>query len=122
MAVRALRAGASGYLNKEAAPDELLNAVRAIALGKNYIGQTLAEWLAFDVSGHRESQAHERLSDREYQVLCLISGGKSITDIAETLGRSPNTISTYRSRIMQKMGIHTNAGLVEYALLHQLIR
>lgn len=122
MAVRALKAGASGYLNKEAAPGELLNAVRAIASGKKYIGQNLAEWLAFDVSGHRESQPHERLSDREYQVLCLLAGGKSITEIAEMLSRSPNTISTYRSRIMQKMGIDTNAGLTQYALLHQLIR
>lgn len=122
VAVRALKAGASGFLNKEAAPEELVRAVRALSQGKKYIGQSLAEWLALDVSGQRDSLPHERLSDREYQVFCLLAGGKSITDIAALLSRSPNTVSTYRSRILQKMGIDTNAGLTQYALRHQIIR
>lgn len=122
MAVRALKAGASGFLNKEAAPEELVRAVRTVAQGRKYISASLAEWLALDASGHRESLPHERLSDREFQVLCLLAGGKSISEIAEMLSRSPNTISTFRTRILEKMGIETNAGLTQYALRHQLIR
>ncbi|CAB1368046.1 response regulator [Denitratisoma oestradiolicum] len=122
MAVRALKAGASGFLNKESAPEELVKAVRSVMRGKRYISPRLAEWLAVDISGHRESLPHERLSDREYQVLCLLASGKSISDIAATLHRSPNTISTYRTRILHKMGIETNAGLTHYALTHQLIK
>ncbi len=122
MAVRALKAGARGFLNKEGAPEELANAVRLIAAGKRYISPRLAEWLAVDVSGHRESMPHERLSDREYQVMCLLAAGRPVSEIAAQLHRSANTISTYRSRIMQKMAIETNAGLTEYALTHQLIK
>lgn len=122
MAVRALQAGASGFLNKEAAPEELVRAIQTVTQGKKYISQGLAEWLALDVSGHRESLPHERLSDREFQVMCLLAGGKSVSEIAETLARSPNTISTYRARILEKMGIENNAGLTQYALRHQLIR
>ncbi len=122
MAVRALKLGASGYLSKEAAPDELIKAITTLRRGKKYISPALAEWLALDVSGHREGLPHERLSEREYQVFCLLSAGKSISDIAESLSRSPTTISTYRSRILRKMGIGTNAGLTQYALQHALIR
>lgn len=121
MAVRALKMGASGYLSKEAAPDELLKAVGTLRRGKKYISPVLAEWLALDVSGHREGLPHERLSEREYQVFCLLAAGKSITEIAESLSRSPTTISTYRSRILRKMGIGTNAGMTQYALQHALI-
>ena len=121
MAVRALKAGARGFLNKESAPEELAKAVRTVAGGKRYISPRLAEWLAVDVSGHRESLPHERLSDREYQVMCLLASGRSISEIAAQLNRSANTISTYRTRIMQKMSIEHNAGLTEYALNHQLI-
>ena len=121
MAVRALKAGARGFLNKESAPEELAKAVRTVADGKRYISPRLAEWLAVDVSGHRESLPHERLSDREYQVMCLLASGRSISEIAAQLNRSANTISTYRTRIMQKMAIENNAGLTEYALNHQLI-
>ena len=121
MAVRALKAGAKGFLNKESAPEELAKAVRTVAGGKRYISPRLAEWLAVDVSGHRESLPHERLSDREYQVMCLLASGRSISEIAIQLHRSANTISTYRTRIMQKMAIEHNAGLTEYALAHQLI-
>jgi DNA-binding NarL/FixJ family response regulator len=122
MAVRALKAGARGFLNKEAAPDELVRAIRTIGQGRKYISQNLAEWLATEASGQRDSLPHERLSDREFQVLCLLAGGKSISDIAHLLNRSPNTISTYRARILEKMGIDNNAGLVQYALEQQLIQ
>ena len=121
MAVRALKAGARGFLNKESAPEELAKAVRTVADGKRYISPRQADWLAVDVSGHRESLPHERLSDREYQVMCLLASGRSISEIAAQLNRSANTISTYRTRIMQKMAIENNAGLTEYALNHQLI-
>lgn len=121
MAVRALKLGANGYLSKEAAPEELLKAVDTLRRGKKYISPALAEWLALDVSGQREGLPHERLSEREYQVLCLLSAGKSISEIAEALARSPNTISTYRARILRKMGIETNAGLTQYAIQHALI-
>jgi DNA-binding NarL/FixJ family response regulator len=121
MAVRALKLGANGYLSKEAAPEELLKAVNTLRRGKKYISPALAEWLALDVSGQREGLPHERLSEREYQVLCLLSAGKSISEIAEALTRSPNTISTYRARILRKMGIDTNAGLTQYAIQHALI-
>lgn len=122
MAARALKAGANGFLNKESAPEELITAVHAIAQGKRYISTRLAEWLANNLSGQRNTLSHEALSDREYQVFCLLASGKSISEIAATLHRSPNTISTYRSRIMEKMGIETNAGLTQYALTHQLIK
>jgi DNA-binding NarL/FixJ family response regulator len=121
MAVRALKLGASGYLSKEAAPEELLKAITTLRRGKKYISPALAEWLALDVSGHREGLPHERLSEREYQVFCMLSSGKTISEIAESLSRSPTTISTYRSRILRKMGIATNAGLTQYALQHALV-
>lgn len=121
MAVRVLKAGANGFLNKESAPEELIKAVQTVLRGKRYISARLAEWLAFDASGHRESIPHERLSDREFQVLCLLAAGKSISEIAALLRRSANTISTYRSRILTKMGIENNAGLTQYALTHHLI-
>ena len=121
MAVRALKAGARGFLNKESAPEDLFTAVRTVVGGKRYISPRLAEWLAVDVSGRRENLPHERLSDREYQVMCLLAAGRSISEIAAQLNRSANTISTYRTRIMQKMAIEHNAGLTEYALNHQLI-
>lgn len=122
MAVRALKAGARGFLNKESAPEELAKAVRLVASGKRYISARLAEWLAVGVSGHHETLPHERLSDREYQVMCLLAAGRSISEIAVQLHRSANTISTYRSRILQKMSIDTNAGLTQYAGIHQLIK
>jgi len=119
--VRVLKAGARCYLNKEAAPDELVRAMRTVAQGRKYICQEIATRLAMELGEQRDRLPHERLSDREFQVLCLLAGGKSITDIARTLERSPNTISTYRTRILEKMGIENNAGLVQYALRHQLI-
>ena len=122
MAVRALKAGASGFLNKESAPEDLIKALKTIAGGRRYISQEFAEWLALDASGHRESLPHERLSERELQVMQMLAQGESITQIAAGLHRSPNTISTYRTRILSKMGLETNAALTEYAIAHQLQR
>lgn len=122
MAVRALKAGAAGFLNKESAPEDLVSALRAIAGGRRYISPRFAEWLALEASGRRESVPHERLSEREFQVMCMLAAGKSISDIAATLSRSANTISTYRTRILAKMNLPGNAGLTEYAIAHRLIR
>lgn len=121
IAVRMLKAGAKGFLNKEAAPEELISALQVLAQGRNYVSPALASWLALEVSGRRESLPHERLSHREYQVFCMLARGGSISEIAKALSRSPNTISTFRARILQKMGIEHNAGLTEYALRHNIV-
>jgi DNA-binding NarL/FixJ family response regulator len=122
MAVRALKSGASGFLNKESAPEELVRALRQIGVGRRYISAQFAEWLALDASGHRESLPHERLSEREMQVMLMLAQGESVSGIAAALHRSPNTISTYRARILNKMGFDNNAALTEYALVNHLIR
>lgn len=122
LAVKALKCGAAGFIEKTASAADLKNAVRSVGAGNKFICQSLAEWLAFDASGQRGELPHERLSEREYQVFCLLSAGKAISEIAESMSRSPTTISTYRSRILRKMGLSTNAGLTQYALQHALIR
>jgi DNA-binding NarL/FixJ family response regulator len=120
-AIRALKAGASGFLNKESGSDALLAAIRKLAAGGTAISSNLADLLVREISGQCSAEAHEQLSDREYQVLCMLAAGKSITQIAATLHRSPNTISTYRSRILQKMEMTSNADLTRYAIAHELI-
>ena len=102
-ASRALRAGASGYLTKESAPDELIAAIRKVSSGGKYVSSSLAEKLAFELETGREQTPHEKLSDREYQVMCMIASGKTVMEIAEELLLSEKTISTYRSRILEKM-------------------
>ena len=119
--MRALKNGACGFLNKENAPEELVRAVRKLAAGGTYVSARLAEWLALEVSGRRQCLPHENLSDREYQVMCLLAAGRSVSQIAETLHRSPNTISTYRARILAKMGLRSNAELTLYAINNRLI-
>ena len=120
-AIRALRAGASGYLTKESTPDELVTAIRKISKGGKYISSSLAEKLASEV-GQMDVQAHhEMLSDREYQIMLLIASGKTVSQIAETLSLSIKTISTYRSRILKKMGMKTNAELTYYAIKNRLV-
>ena len=121
LAVRALQAGAKGYLCKDSSSDELVKALRKLAGGGVYVSTSLSEILARDVSGQREKLPHERLSDREYQVLCLFASGKSVGQIAAALGRSPNTISTLRKRILNKMGMKNNSELAHYAINNQLI-
>lgn len=115
-AIRALRAGASGYLTKESAPDELITAVRKISQGRKYITSSLAERLAFEMDTDSEKPLHDTLSDREFQVLRMIAAGKTITQIADNLSLSIKTISTYRTRIMEKMNMKTNAELMHYAI------
>lgn len=116
-AVRALNAGASGYLTKDSAPALLVDALRKVAAGGRYMSPWLAERMA---SRHGERPPHERLSDREYQVMRLIASGKTPTQIAGALGLSVKTVSTYRSRILQKMERTTSADLVAYAVRHHL--
>jgi len=120
-AVRVLRAGASGYLTKESAPDELIAAIRKVSLGRKYVSSSLAEKLAFDLEIEAEKPLHETLSDREYQVLCMIAQGKTVKEIAEELSLSVKTISTYRSRILEKMRMNNNAQLTHYAIKNRLV-
>jgi two-component system, NarL family, invasion response regulator UvrY len=118
-AIRVLKAGASGFLNKESATEELLAAVHRVLSGKKYISATVAEKLALALTSKNES-THELLSDREMQVLQLIASGKVVSEIATELSLSVNTISTYRSRILEKLTLKNNAELTRYALDHKL--
>ena len=120
-AVRALRAGAAGYMTKEVAPEELVKAIKKIREGGKYVSPTLAEKIAFDLEKETGNLLHETLSDREYQVMMLIASGKKLSEIAEELSLSVKTIGTYRTRILEKMKMKTNAELTFYAIRHQLI-
>jgi len=120
-AARALRAGAAGYLQKESAAAELVSAVHKIARGGKYVTSSLAEKLAFELQSTADKQPHELLSDREYQVLCLLASGRGIKQIALELVLSAPTVATYRSRVMTKLGLSSTVDLVRYALAHKLI-
>jgi DNA-binding NarL/FixJ family response regulator len=120
-AVRVLKAGASGYLTKESAPGELITAIRKASKGRKYVSSSLAEKLAWYLEIDDERPLHEALSDREYEVMRMIASGKTITKIAEKLFLSVKTISTYRSRILEKMRMKTNAELTHYALKNRLV-
>jgi two-component system, NarL family, invasion response regulator UvrY len=120
-AVRALKMGAAGYLTKVSAPDELINAVKKIATGRKYVSSSLAEKLAFNLEVDTEKPIHECLSNREFQVMCMIASGKTVTNIAEELSLSVNTISTYRVRVMDKLKMTTNSELTRYAIKNQLV-
>lgn len=120
-AVRSIKAGASGYLRKDAHPDELLIAVRTVLSGKKYITATVAEKLASVVEKYGERAPHEILSDREFEILKLIASGKSVSEIAELFSLSVSTISTYRARILSKMNRKTNADLTLYAMENKLL-
>lgn len=120
-AVRVLKAGAAGYLTKESAPDELITAIRRVSAGRKYVSSSLAEKLAFDLERDTKKLGHEILSDREYQVMCMIASGKRVQEIAEELCLSVKTISTYRSRILEKMKLKNNAELMHYAIKHGLV-
>jgi len=120
-AIRVLKAGASGYLNKETATEELVTAVNRLLLGKKYITSTIAERLATSLDQDGEKSPHEYLSDREFEVLKLLASGKSVSDIAHQLSLSVTTVSTYRARIMIKMNLKTNADLTLYAIEKKLI-
>jgi DNA-binding NarL/FixJ family response regulator len=120
-AVRALKAGASGYLTKASAPQELIGAIRKAAEGGKYVTASLAEKLIDQLEVDTEKQPHELLSNREHQVMLMLAEGKSVSDIAEELCLSVKTISTYRTRIMSKMGMKKNAELTLYAVHNKLI-
>jgi DNA-binding NarL/FixJ family response regulator len=120
-AVRALRAGAAGYLTKETAPEKILEAIRKVASGRKYVSPSLAERLALDYGRKTEKSPHEVLSDRELQVMCMIASGKKVKEIADELNLSFRTINTFRSRILQKMNMRSNVELTHYAIENKLI-
>jgi two-component system, NarL family, invasion response regulator UvrY len=120
-ALRVLKAGASGYLSKDSAPDELVKAVQRVLLGKKYISSTVAEKLATSFTTDGDKLLHEHLSDREFDVMKLLASGKSVSDIAESLSLSVTTVSTYRARIMTKMNLKTNSDLTKYAIENNLL-
>jgi len=120
-AIRVLKAGASGFLNKETATDELLAAVRKVLSGRKYISESVAEKLAESVGENDERPAYQLLSDRELQVLQYIASGKTVSEIGDELSLSVNTISTYRSRLLEKLNLNNNAELTRYALDNNLV-
>ena len=119
-AVRAIKAGASGYLTKESAPYELVTAVQQILSGRKYITNRVAEVLASSLEMDTNKLPHENLSDREFEVLKKLVEGKSVSEISEMLSLNINTISTYRARILDKMGLKSNADLIRYAIEHKI--
>jgi len=120
-AVRALKTGAAGYLNKQSAPNQLVDAIRLVASGKKYISAEVAQELASQVSGERDGLPHEGLSNREYQTLCMIASGLPVSAIAEKLVLSVKTISMYRARLLKKMQLKNNAELTHYAIKQGLL-
>ena len=120
-AIRILCAGAAGYVTKESAPDELIGALRKVCSGGKYVSPQLAEKLAIFIEQEQSGPLHEQLSDREYQVLRMLALGKTVSEIADELLLSVKTISTYRTRVLEKMKMTTNAELTRYALQNQLV-
>jgi DNA-binding NarL/FixJ family response regulator len=121
LAVRVLKAGASGYVTKENAPNELVRAIRKVVSGGRYISPGLAETLAFGLDPTSDRPRHETLSDREFQVMQLMASGKTLMEIAEVLSLSAKTVSTYRTRLLEKLNLKTNAELMRYAIDNRLI-
>jgi two-component system invasion response regulator UvrY len=120
-AMRSIKAGASGYLTKEMAPEEIVSAVRTIYSGRKYITPALADMIAEELQNPSEKVPHELLSDREFEVLCMLAIGKPVVEIASTLSLSESTVSTYRMRILQKMNLKTNSDLIHYGIEHGLV-
>jgi DNA-binding NarL/FixJ family response regulator len=120
-ALRILKAGASGYLTKASADDELIEAIHKVHRGGKYINPSLAEKIAFALDQDTRKLPHEALSDREYQVLCLIGSGKTVSQVADGLALSVKTVSTYRARILEKMNMENNAELIHYAIQNKLV-
>lgn len=119
--VRALKAGAMGYINKQSASETLISAIRQVLNGKKYISELLAEQLLNNLIGESQELMHQSLSNREYQTLCLMASGKSLSDISEIMALSPKTVSVYRSRMLAKMGFTNNAEAIHYAISHHLV-
>jgi two-component system invasion response regulator UvrY len=120
-AVRAIKAGAAGFLTKESAPEKLIEAVRKIATGGRYISPELAETLASMVAGEAEGTPHERLSDREFEVFKMLASGRTVSQVASELTLSVKTVSTHRTRILKKMDMKTNAELTHYAVRNRIV-
>jgi DNA-binding NarL/FixJ family response regulator len=120
-AVRALRAGAAGYLTKESAPEQLVEAVRKVVRGGRYVSPGVAERLAYTLGPDADRPPHETLSDREYQVMRMVASGQTVSEVAEALSLSVKTVSTYRGRILEKMGMKSNAELTHYAIKNKLV-
>lgn len=120
-ALRSMKAGAAGYLNKQSAPAQLVNAIRQVARGKKYISTELAEQLAEGLSQGYQELLHQTLSNREYQTLCLMAQGKKLSEMADIMCLSPKTISVYRARLLEKMKLKTNAEAIHYAIQNHLI-
>lgn len=119
--VRALKAGASGYVTKQSAHEQLVKAIRQVHSGRRYIGPELAEELARSIGEPSDKRPHELLSDREFDTLRMLASGKSLTDIAQTLSISPKTVSVYRTRLLEKMQLKNNAEITHYAIKNGLI-
>ena len=121
-AMRSIKAGASGYMNKQSAPSQLVTAIRKVASGKKYISSELAEQLADDLTNDKpQDVSHKILSNREYQTLCLMAAGKSLSEMADIMSLSAKTVSVYRSRMLEKMQLKNNAEAVRYAINNHLI-
>lgn len=120
-AMRTIRAGAAGYLNKESAPEELVQAIRKVLRGGKYISAAVADELVLYALDEDDQPLHKHLSDREYQVLCLIASGKEVKEISSELALSAKTVSTYRARLLEKMNMKTNAELTHYAIQNGLV-
>ena len=120
-AIRALKAGAAGYLTKQSAPRELVTAIRQVAGGQKYVSATLAQALASQVGADHEAPPHDSLSDREFQTLTMIASGKTVSEIARELSLSVKTVSEYRARLLAKMNLKTSAELTHYAIRNQLV-
>ncbi|TBR13488.1 MAG: response regulator transcription factor [Rugosibacter sp.] len=120
-AVRALKAGASGYLTKQSAPEQLVTAIRQVAGGKKYVSPAVAQQLVEALSDDTDKLPHERITDREYQVLVMISTGNTLTQIAENLNLGVATVSTYRARLLEKMGLKSTAEIIRYGLENGLV-
>ncbi|MDO8315343.1 MAG: response regulator transcription factor [Rugosibacter sp.] len=120
-AVRALKAGAAGYLTKQSAPEQLVTAIRQVAGGKKYVSTAVAQQLIEALSDDTDKLPHERITDREYQVLVMISTGNTLTQIAENLNLGVATVSTYRARLLEKMGLKSTAEIIRYGLENGLV-
>jgi len=120
-AVRSMKAGASGYLNKQSAPAQLVEAIRQVAKGKKYISNELAQQLAAGLSEGFQELLHQTLSNREYQTLCLLASGKKLSEMAEIMSLSTKTVSVYRARLLDKMKLKTNAEAIQYAISNHLL-
>jgi two-component system, NarL family, invasion response regulator UvrY len=120
-AMRVLRAGASGYVTKGSAGEELVKAIRKVYNGGKYVSESFAEILAFEIQGGAERPIHEILSDREFQVLQMIASGKTLAEISDILSLAVTTVSTYRARVLEKLNLHSNAELIHYAITNKLL-